>query len=191
MLFIPRSTPAFPAAADAHGPFSLLNRALAHPLPNIPDGAPFADFVAAADGGSEEDEEGGEGGKSAGAPKPDDDAAAEGKAVEAAPDAASAGAEEPADAASEERGDGRRSTTAAAARGAGRVVVASQPRGQSCAVVGGIMATRLRRLGARALCVDGRVRDLACLSALGLPVRHPPLSCRVAEKEQGAADERG
>ncbi len=38
VLFIPRSTPAFPAAADAHGPFSLLNRALAHPLPNIPDG---------------------------------------------------------------------------------------------------------------------------------------------------------
>jgi hypothetical protein len=166
VLFIPRSTPAFPAAADAHGPFSLLNRALAHPLPNIPDGAPFADFVAAAEGGEEEDDDGGGGKAREEAAKAAAAATAEGKA-EAAPGAAAEKAGEPVaprDAAPPPReGEGR-----------GRVVVASQPRGQSCAVVGGIMATRLRRLGARGLCVDGRVRDLACLSALGLPVRCPP-----------------
>ncbi|EON66904.1 hypothetical protein W97_06307 [Coniosporium apollinis CBS 100218] len=54
------------------------------------------------------------------------------------------------------------------------IVVISQPAGQKCAVVGGIMATRMAKLGARALVVDGRVRDLSCLRGVaqegGCPV---------------------
>lgn len=42
----------------------------------------------------------------------------------------------------------------------------SQPKEQVCAVVGGIMAARMRKLGARAVVVDGRVRDLAELRGL-------------------------
>ena len=52
----------------------------------------------------------------------------------------------------------------------GSVVVVSQPRDQVCAVVGGIMAARMAKLGAAAVLVDGRVRDLAELRALGFPV---------------------
>lgn len=37
----------------------------------------------------------------------------------------------------------------------------SQPRGQRCAVVGGIVAERMCQLGARVIVVDGRVRDVA------------------------------
>ncbi|KAJ9635220.1 hypothetical protein H2199_008706 [Coniosporium tulheliwenetii] len=43
------------------------------------------------------------------------------------------------------------------------VVLISQSAGQKCAVVGGIMATRMAKLGAKALVVDGRVRDMSCL----------------------------
>lgn len=54
------------------------------------------------------------------------------------------------------------------------VVLISQPAGQKCAVVGGIMATRMAKLGARALVVDGRVRDMSCLRGVaqegGCPV---------------------
>ncbi|PSN73765.1 DlpA domain-containing protein [Corynespora cassiicola Philippines] len=50
------------------------------------------------------------------------------------------------------------------------VVVISQPPGQSCAVVGGIMAARMEHLGAQGVVVDGRVRDLVSLSELNLPV---------------------
>lgn len=41
-----------------------------------------------------------------------------------------------------------------------RTVVVSQPAGQRCAVVGGIVAERMYQLGARAIVVAGRVRDV-------------------------------
>jgi len=50
------------------------------------------------------------------------------------------------------------------------VVVLSQPAGQKCAVVGGIMAARMAKLGARGVVVDGRVRDLGTCGGLGIPV---------------------
>ena len=40
------------------------------------------------------------------------------------------------------------------------VVVISQPRDQVCAVLGGIMAARMAKLGAKGIVVDGRVRDM-------------------------------
>jgi regulator of RNase E activity RraA len=46
------------------------------------------------------------------------------------------------------------------------ILVVSQPVGQSCAVVGGIMAARMCHLGAKAVVVDGRVRDLRTLRDL-------------------------
>jgi regulator of RNase E activity RraA len=46
----------------------------------------------------------------------------------------------------------------------------SQPPGQTCAVMGGIMAARMRKLGAKGVLVDGRVRDLETLRGLGVPV---------------------
>jgi len=52
----------------------------------------------------------------------------------------------------------------------GTIVVISQPAGQSCAVVGGIMAARMKKLGAQAIVVDGRVRDLVALNATQLPI---------------------
>jgi regulator of RNase E activity RraA len=53
----------------------------------------------------------------------------------------------------------------------GTVVVISQPADQHCAVVGGIMAVRMKYLGVQGVVVDGRVRDLAELQGCGLPVR--------------------
>ncbi|KAF2706380.1 hypothetical protein K504DRAFT_484052 [Pleomassaria siparia CBS 279.74] len=50
------------------------------------------------------------------------------------------------------------------------IVFISQPSGQSCAVMGGIHAARMKVLGAQSVIVDGRVRDLASLGELGLPV---------------------
>ncbi|KAF2258169.1 RraA-like protein [Lojkania enalia] len=50
------------------------------------------------------------------------------------------------------------------------VVIVSQPAGQACAVVGGIMATRMKHLGARSIIVNGRVRDLTALSQTGVPI---------------------
>jgi regulator of RNase E activity RraA len=50
------------------------------------------------------------------------------------------------------------------------IVVISQPAGQSCAVVGGIMAARMKHLGAQGLVVDGRVRDLIALNETQLPI---------------------
>ncbi|KAF2749853.1 RraA-like protein [Sporormia fimetaria CBS 119925] len=50
------------------------------------------------------------------------------------------------------------------------IVLISQPAGQACAVVGGIMAARMQRLGAKAVVVDGRVRDLGELRKLEVPV---------------------
>lgn len=50
------------------------------------------------------------------------------------------------------------------------IVVISQPAGQKCAVLGGIMALRMKVLGVRGVVVDGRVRDLEELGGTGLPV---------------------
>ena len=50
------------------------------------------------------------------------------------------------------------------------IVVISQPQDQVCAVVGGIMATRMARLGAKGIVVDGRVRDLGSLGRAGIPI---------------------
>ncbi|KAF2657943.1 hypothetical protein K491DRAFT_703191 [Lophiostoma macrostomum CBS 122681] len=46
------------------------------------------------------------------------------------------------------------------------IAIISQPSGQSCAVVGGIMAARMRHLGVRGVIVDGRVRDLDTLRGI-------------------------
>lgn len=52
------------------------------------------------------------------------------------------------------------------------IVVIQQPEGQRCAVVGGIMALRMHKLGAKGVIVSGRVRDMEELQSLeGLPVR--------------------
>ncbi|KAF1977611.1 DlpA domain-containing protein [Bimuria novae-zelandiae CBS 107.79] len=50
------------------------------------------------------------------------------------------------------------------------IVIICQPPGQSCAVMGGIMAARMKRLGVRGVVVDGRVRDLVSLAETGLPI---------------------
>ncbi|KAF1952490.1 DlpA domain-containing protein [Byssothecium circinans] len=50
------------------------------------------------------------------------------------------------------------------------IVMISQPAGQSCAVVGGIMVARMKYLGAQGVVVDGRVRDLVALAETGLPI---------------------
>ncbi|KAF1936973.1 DlpA domain-containing protein [Clathrospora elynae] len=52
----------------------------------------------------------------------------------------------------------------------GTIVVISQPTGQACAVVGGIMAARMSQLGAEGIVVDGRVRDLVALNQMKLPI---------------------
>jgi regulator of RNase E activity RraA len=52
----------------------------------------------------------------------------------------------------------------------GTIAVLNQPAGQHCAVLGGIMAARMSYLGVKAVVVNGRVRDLAELSASGLHV---------------------
>jgi regulator of RNase E activity RraA len=51
------------------------------------------------------------------------------------------------------------------------IVVMKQPEGQKCAIIGGIMALRMKVLGARGVVVNGRVRDLVELRETGLPVR--------------------
>jgi regulator of RNase E activity RraA len=52
----------------------------------------------------------------------------------------------------------------------GTISVLEQPTGQYCAVLGGIMATRMTYLGAKGVVVNGRVRDVAELHGLGLHV---------------------
>ena len=52
------------------------------------------------------------------------------------------------------------------------IVVMSQPEGQKCAVLGGIMALRMRVLGAKGVVVNGRVRDVVELGETGLPVSY-------------------
>jgi len=50
------------------------------------------------------------------------------------------------------------------------IVVMTQPEGQRCAVLGGIMALRLKVLNAKGVVVSGRVRDVAELRETGLPI---------------------
>jgi len=50
------------------------------------------------------------------------------------------------------------------------VMVLSQPEGQTCAVLGGIMALRMKVRGASGVVVGGRVRDLSELRKLQFPV---------------------
>jgi regulator of RNase E activity RraA len=57
----------------------------------------------------------------------------------------------------------------------GTVVVQAQPDGQRNAVLGGIMAARMKVLGVAGVVVGGRVRDLAELRESGLPVCVLPL----------------
>lgn len=52
----------------------------------------------------------------------------------------------------------------------GTVAVLEQPHGQSCAVLGGIMALRMKALGVKGAVVNGRVRDLGELRESSLPV---------------------
>ncbi|KAG2419566.1 hypothetical protein HFD88_004362 [Aspergillus terreus] len=52
----------------------------------------------------------------------------------------------------------------------GTVAVIEQPAGQYCAVLGGIMAVRMKTLGVQGAVVNGRVRDLAEINACQLPV---------------------
>lgn len=49
-------------------------------------------------------------------------------------------------------------------------VVISQPAGLWCAALGGIMASRIRKVGAHGVVVGGRIRDVGELSATQLPV---------------------
>lgn len=53
---------------------------------------------------------------------------------------------------------------------AGTIVVMQQPQGQRCAVLGGIMALRMKVLDAKGIVVHGRVRDVQELRATHLPV---------------------
>jgi len=50
------------------------------------------------------------------------------------------------------------------------IVIISQPRGQICAVLGGIMALRMKVIGAKGVVAYGRVRDLDELRETELPV---------------------
>jgi regulator of RNase E activity RraA len=50
------------------------------------------------------------------------------------------------------------------------IVVLNQPEGQKCAVLGGIMALRMKVLNAEGVVVHGRVRDVEELRSTGLPV---------------------
>ena len=49
-------------------------------------------------------------------------------------------------------------------------VVMSQPKGQSCAALGGIMASRMKKCGAKGIIVGGRVRDISELKTKHIPV---------------------
>ena len=50
------------------------------------------------------------------------------------------------------------------------IVVISQPKHQICAVLGGIMALRMKVLNAKGVVVHGRVRDVEELASTRLPV---------------------
>jgi regulator of RNase E activity RraA len=53
----------------------------------------------------------------------------------------------------------------------GTVAVLSQPEGQKNAVLGGIMALRMKKLNAAGVVVHGRIRDIEELKGTGLTVR--------------------
>ncbi len=58
------------------------------------------------------------------------------------------------------------------------IVIMSQPKCQSCAVLGGIMALRMKTLGGQGVVAGGRVRDLTELRSLDFPVdTNPRLDC--------------
>ncbi|RKF75492.1 4-hydroxy-4-methyl-2-oxoglutarate aldolase [Golovinomyces cichoracearum] len=50
------------------------------------------------------------------------------------------------------------------------ILVISQPEGQSCAVLGGILALRLKILNVKGVVVSGRIRDKLELKSTGLPI---------------------
>lgn len=50
------------------------------------------------------------------------------------------------------------------------MAVIEQPEGQHCAVLGGIMAVRMKYLGVKGALVNGRVRDLSEIRECQLPV---------------------
>lgn len=52
----------------------------------------------------------------------------------------------------------------------GTIVVASQPEGQRNAVLGGIMAVRMKKLGAEGVVVKGRIRDIPELKLTNMTV---------------------
>ncbi|KAF4211290.1 hypothetical protein CNMCM8980_008374 [Aspergillus fumigatiaffinis] len=52
----------------------------------------------------------------------------------------------------------------------GTIAVLEQPADQHCAVLGGIMAVRMKVLGVRGVLVNGRVRDLAEINECKLPL---------------------
>ena len=52
----------------------------------------------------------------------------------------------------------------------GTIAVIDQPNGQHCAVLGGIMAVRMKYMGVQGAVVNGRVRDLGEIMGCGLPV---------------------
>lgn len=62
----------------------------------------------------------------------------------------------------------------------GSIVVISQPHGQSCAVVGGIMAVRMKTKGVKGVVVSGRVRDLGTIAEV---VRGEPAPNASAEAQ--------
>ena len=52
----------------------------------------------------------------------------------------------------------------------GTIAVIDQPDGQHCAVLGGIMAVRMKYMGVQGAVVNGRVRDLGEIMGCRLPV---------------------
>ena len=52
----------------------------------------------------------------------------------------------------------------------GTIAVIDQPNGQHCAVLGGIMAVRMKYMGVQGAVVNGRVRDLGEIMGCRLPV---------------------
>jgi regulator of RNase E activity RraA len=65
----------------------------------------------------------------------------------------------------------------------GTVVVIEQPPGQTCAALGGIMATRMKVRGVKACIVGGRVRDLAELRKSGLSVSDKQTNCTSTSRQ--------
>lgn len=55
----------------------------------------------------------------------------------------------------------------------GTIAVIDQPDGQHCAVLGGIMAVRMKYMGVQGAVVNGRVRDLGEIMGCRLPVCSP------------------